>query len=126
MIVPSQAIKIVIATNIAESSITIDDVVFVIDSGKHKEKTYDEENKIACLLPSWVSQASAHQRRGRAGRVQAGRCWHLFPRAKIDDLAEYQLPEIVRTPLEQVSVGVRVVLSETPLEQVHASLLRHV
>lgn len=53
--------KVVIATNIAESSITIDDVVFVIDSGKHKEKTYDAENRIACLMPNWVSRASAHQ-----------------------------------------------------------------
>ena len=71
--------KIVIATNIAESSITIDDVVYVIDCGKHKEKTYDEEANLACLLPTWVSKASAKQRRGRAGRVQAGKCWHLFP-----------------------------------------------
>ena len=78
--------QVVIATNIAESSITIDDVVFVIDTGKHKEKTYDAENKIACLLPSWVSRASAHQRRGRAGRVQAGYCWHLYPSMQHDEL----------------------------------------
>jgi hypothetical protein len=99
--------KIVIATNIAESSITIDDIVFVVDGGKHKEKTYDAENDIACLLPAWVSAASAHQRRGRAGRVQAGRAWHLFPRRKLAELDKYQQPEIVRTPLTQLCLQVR-------------------
>jgi hypothetical protein len=53
--------KIVLATNIAETSITIDDVVYVIDCGKAKETSYDALNKLACLLPSWVSKASAHQ-----------------------------------------------------------------
>ena len=104
---PTGLRKVVIATNIAESSITIDDVVFVIDSGKHKEKSYDAENKIACLLPSWVSKASAHQRRGRAGRVQAGYCWHLYSKMKERELEEYQQPEIVRTPLEQLCLQVR-------------------
>jgi len=51
----------VLATNIAESSITIDDVVYVIDWGKAKETSYDALNKLACLLPSWISKASAHQ-----------------------------------------------------------------
>lgn len=49
------------ATNIAESSITIDDVVYVVDGGKSKETSYDALNKLACLLPSWISKASAHQ-----------------------------------------------------------------
>lgn len=53
--------KIVLATNIAESSITIDDVVYVIDCGKAKETSYDALNKLACLLPSWISKASARQ-----------------------------------------------------------------
>lgn len=53
--------KVVLATNIAESSITIDDVVYVIDCGKAKETSYDALNKLACLLPSWISKASAHQ-----------------------------------------------------------------
>lgn len=53
--------KIVLATNIAETSITIDDVVYVIDCGKAKETSYDALNKLACLTPAWVSKASAHQ-----------------------------------------------------------------
>ena len=104
---PAGVRKIVVATNIAESSITIDDVVYVVDGGKHKEKSYDAENKIACLLPTWVSRASARQRRGRAGRVRAGKCWHLFPKARLATLEAYQSPEIVRTPLEQLCLQVR-------------------
>ncbi|KAB1201160.1 ATP-dependent RNA helicase DHX36 [Morella rubra] len=72
--------KIVLATNIAESSITIDDVVYVIDCGKAKETSYDALNKLACLLPSWISKASAHQ---------------------------YQLPEILRTPLQELCLHIK-------------------
>ena len=50
-----------LATNIAETSITIDDVVYVIDCGKAKETSYDALNKLACLTPAWISKASAHQ-----------------------------------------------------------------
>lgn len=53
--------KIVLATNMAETSITINDVVFVIDSGKAKETSYDALNNTPCLLPSWISKASARQ-----------------------------------------------------------------
>ena len=70
--------KIVIATNIAETSITIDDVIFVIDAGRVKENRYDHERRMAMLVETWVSRASAKQRRGRAGRVQPGICFHLF------------------------------------------------
>ena len=104
---PSGMRKIVIATNIAESSITIDDVVYVIDTCKHKAKTYDAEKNVACLLPAWVSRASAIQRRGRAGRVQPGKAWHLLPRSRMEDLEEYELPEMLRTPLEQLCLQTR-------------------
>lgn len=61
---------------------------YVVDSGRHKEKTYDEEANLACLLPAWVSQASAHQRRGRAGRVRDGQCYHLFPHRQLESMHE--------------------------------------
>ncbi|RVW27008.1 DExH-box ATP-dependent RNA helicase DExH1 [Vitis vinifera] len=80
--------KIVLATNIAESSITIDDVVYVIDCGKAKETSYDALNKLACLLPSWISKASAHQRRGRAGRVRPGVFELLKTIGALDDMEE--------------------------------------
>ncbi|KAK1563118.1 hypothetical protein Q3G72_022613 [Acer saccharum] len=104
---PQNKRKIVLATNIAESSITIDDVVYVIDCGKAKENSYDALNKLACLLPSWISKASAHQRRGRAGRVQPGVCYKLYPRIIHDAMLQYQLPEILRTPLQELCLHIK-------------------
>ncbi|CAI9097589.1 OLC1v1034058C1 [Oldenlandia corymbosa var. corymbosa] len=104
---PPNMRKIVLATNIAESSITIDDVVYVIDCGKAKENSYDALNKLASLLPSWISKASAHQRRGRAGRVQPGVCYRLYPKIIYDAMPQYQLPEILRTPLQELCLHIK-------------------
>ncbi|KAK1298092.1 putative pre-mRNA-splicing factor ATP-dependent RNA helicase [Acorus calamus] len=99
--------KIVLATNLAETSITINDVVFVVDCGKAKETSYDALNNTPCLLPSWISKASARQRRGRAGRVQAGECYHLYPRCVYDAFSDYQLPELLRTPLQSLCLQIK-------------------
>ncbi|KAM7472667.1 hypothetical protein LguiA_010850 [Lonicera macranthoides] len=104
---PPNVRKIVLATNMAEASITINDVVFVVDCGKAKETTYDALNNTPCLLPSWISQASARQRRGRAGRVQPGECYHLYPRCVYEAFAEYQLPELLRTPLNSLCLQIK-------------------
>ncbi|KAI8028177.1 DExH-box ATP-dependent RNA helicase DExH3 [Camellia lanceoleosa] len=104
---PPNVRKIVLATNMAEASITINDVVFVIDCGKAKETTYDALNNTPCLLPSWISQASARQRRGRAGRVQPGECFHLYPQCVYEAFAEYQLPELLRTPLNSLCLQIK-------------------
>lgn len=78
--------KIVIATNIAETGITIPDVTCVIDSGKHKEMRFDEKQQLSRLVETFVSRANAKQRRGRAGRVQEGLCFHLFTKDRHDNL----------------------------------------
>uniref|UniRef100_A0A2P2KUU9 RNA helicase n=5 Tax=Rhizophora mucronata TaxID=61149 RepID=A0A2P2KUU9_RHIMU len=104
---PPNVRKIVLATNMAEASITINDVVFVVDCGKAKETTYDALNNTPCLLPSWISQASAQQRRGRAGRVQPGECYHLYPRCIYEAFSEYQLPELLRTPLNSLCLQIK-------------------
>ncbi|KAH9716144.1 RNA helicase [Citrus sinensis] len=104
---PPNIRKIVLATNMAEASITINDIVFVVDCGKAKETTYDALNNTPCLLPSWISQASARQRRGRAGRVQPGQCYHLYPRCVYEAFAEYQLPELLRTPLNSLCLQIK-------------------
>ncbi|CAA6658489.1 unnamed protein product [Spirodela intermedia] len=93
--------KIVLATNMAEASITINDIVFVVDCGKAKETTYDALNNTPCLLPSWISE------RGRAGRVQPGECYHLYPRCVYEAFAEYQLPELLRTPLNSLCLQIK-------------------
>ncbi|KAL7083842.1 hypothetical protein ACP275_14G186900 [Erythranthe tilingii] len=104
---PPNVRKIILATNMAEASITINDVVFVVDCGKAKETTYDALNNTPCLLPSWISQASARQRRGRAGRVQPGECYHLYPQCVYEAFAEYQLPELLRTPLNSLCLQIK-------------------
>uniref|UniRef100_A0A8C6YKZ0 RNA helicase n=1 Tax=Nothoprocta perdicaria TaxID=30464 RepID=A0A8C6YKZ0_NOTPE len=100
--------KIVIATNIAETSITIDDVVFVIDGGKIKETHFDTQNNISTMAAEWVSQANAKQRKGRAGRVQPGHCYHLYNGLRASLLDDYQLPEILRTPLEELCLQIKI------------------
>uniref|UniRef100_A0A8C5T3P8 ATP-dependent DNA/RNA helicase DHX36 n=1 Tax=Malurus cyaneus samueli TaxID=2593467 RepID=A0A8C5T3P8_9PASS len=100
--------KIVIATNIAETSITIDDVVFVIDGGKIKETHFDTQNNISTMTAEWVSKANAKQRRGRAGRVQPGHCYHLYNGLRASLLDDYQLPEILRTPLEELCLQIKI------------------
>lgn len=99
--------KIVLATNMAETSITINDVVFVVDCGKAKETSYDALNNTPCLLPTWISKASVRQRKGRAGRVQPGECYHLYPRCVHDAFADYQLPELLRTPLQSLCLQIK-------------------
>jgi len=102
--------KIVLATNIAETSITIDDVVYVVNPGKIKLTDYDSERNLATLETRWVSRANAHQRRGRAGRVQPGVCYHLYTRYHESILTEAQKPEIMRMRLESVCMDVKVSL----------------
>uniref|UniRef100_A0A8C5F862 RNA helicase n=1 Tax=Gadus morhua TaxID=8049 RepID=A0A8C5F862_GADMO len=100
--------KIVIATNIAETSITIDDVVYVIDGGKIKETHFDTQNNISTMAAEWVSLANAKQRKGRAGRVRPGKCYHLYNKLRASLLDAYQLPEIMRTPLEELCLQIKI------------------
>ena len=97
--VPAGFRKLVLATNIAETSVTIEDVVHVVDAGKLKETGYDIGTGMPTLLEAWVSKASAQQRRGRAGRVRPGVCWRLYSRATHAGFAAFALPEIQRVPL---------------------------
>lgn len=106
---PKDVTKVIISTNIAETSVTIDDVVYVIDSGKMKEKRYDASRSMESLEDSWVSRANALQRQGRAGRVASGVCFHLFTSHCFEhQLAEQQLPEIQRVPLEQLCLRIKI------------------
>ncbi|KAJ3022122.1 hypothetical protein HKX48_006951 [Thoreauomyces humboldtii] len=103
--VGSDTRKVVVATNIAETSITIDDVVFVIDSGKVKENTFN--GTVLTLAETWASQSSCQQRRGRAGRVRAGQCYKLFSkRFSQTKMAADAVPEMLRIPLEQLCLQV--------------------
>uniref|UniRef100_A0A8D0AIG6 Putative ATP-dependent RNA helicase DHX57 n=1 Tax=Sander lucioperca TaxID=283035 RepID=A0A8D0AIG6_SANLU len=123
---PEGVTKIIISTNIAETSVTIDDVVYVIDSGKMKEKRYDATKSMESLEDSWVSRANALQRKGRAGRVASGVCFHLFTSHCFQhQLAEQQLPEIQRVPLEQLCLRIKIldVFADRTLESVFSRLI---
>ncbi|KAM8967200.1 ATP-dependent RNA helicase DHX30 [Pelodytes ibericus] len=104
--------KIVLATNIAETSVTIDDIVHVVDSGMQKELRYDLKTKVSCLETSWVSLSNVTQRRGRAGRCQPGFSYHLFTRQQHQALPIFQQPEILRTPLENLVLQAKIHVPE--------------
>lgn len=101
--------KIVIATNIAETGITIPDITAVIDAGKEKMMRFDERRQLSRLVESFISRANAKQRRGRAGRVQNGICFHLFTKHRHDKLlAEQQTPELLRLSLQDLVLRVKI------------------
>ncbi|CAI5532993.1 unnamed protein product, partial [Closterium sp. Naga37s-1] len=104
---PPGITKVILATNMAETSITINDVALVIDTGKAKETSYDAVNNVPCLLPQWVSKASVKQRRGRAGRVRPGVCFHLYPRPLFAALPDYGQPELLRAPLHSLCLQIK-------------------
>ena len=100
---PPGARKVVLATNIAETSITIDGVVYVIDTGFCKQKSYNPRNGLESLVVTPVSQASAQQRAGRAGRVAPGKCFRLYTSwAYAHELDAQTVPEVQRTNLGSV------------------------
>ncbi|KAG5596422.1 hypothetical protein H5410_037654 [Solanum commersonii] len=109
--------KIVLSTNIAETAITIDDVVYVIDSGRMKEKSYDPYNNVSTLQSSWVSKASAKQREGRAGRCQPGICYHLYSKLRAASLPDFQVPEIKRIPIEELCLQVKLLNPDCKIEE---------
>ncbi|ODH40223.1 hypothetical protein ACO22_01676 [Paracoccidioides brasiliensis] len=101
--------KIVIATNIAETGITIPDITAVIDTGKNKVMRFNEKSQLSKLVESFISRANAKQRRGRAGRVQSGLCFHLFTKYRHDRLlAEQQTPEMLRLSLQELVLWVKI------------------
>ncbi|XP_046559065.1 3'-5' RNA helicase YTHDC2-like [Haliotis rubra] len=105
---PQGVRKIILSTNIAETSVTVNDVVFVIDSGKVKEKSFDALSSCSMLKSNWVSKASCLQRKGRAGRCRPGVCYHMFSRIRYSSMQEYQQPEILRYPLQELCLNTKL------------------
>eukprot|EP00466_Bigelowiella_natans_P015729 jgi/Bigna1/67684/fgenesh1_pg.4_\ len=94
--------KVVLATNIAETSVTIHGIVYVIDAGVVKVRQNHPKTGIESLVVVPISKAEAWQRSGRAGRVQPGTCYRLFMEATFKDLRETRVPEVLRTSLASV------------------------
>ena len=100
---PAHGRKIVVSTNIAETSLTIDGIVYVVDPGFSKQKVYNPRARVESLLVSPISRASAQQRAGRAGRTQPGKCFRLYTEhAFVHDLVPQTYPEILRSNLASV------------------------
>lgn len=92
--------KVIVSTNIAETSLTIDGIVYVVDPGFSKQKLYNPRIRVESLLVSPISKASAQQRAGRAGRTKPGKCYRLYTeQAFKDELIEQTYPEILRSNL---------------------------
>lgn len=106
---PPGARKVILATNIAETSLTIPGIKYVVDCGLAKVKTYFPRSGLDTLVTSPVSKASARQRMGRAGRESAGICFRLFPEDAFFDLQEDSVPEILRTNLSGVVLQLKAI-----------------
>ena len=115
--VPPGCRKIILATNIAETSVTIPDVQYVVDTGKLREKRYDQLTRITKLQCTWVSKSNAKQRAGRAGRVQNGHYYGLFTESRKEALRAVGLPEILRSDLQKVCLDVKAQKFKAPVRE---------
>ncbi|KAG8348069.1 DEAD DEAH box helicase Helicase conserved C terminal domain [Trypanosoma vivax] len=96
---PGNVRKIIFATNVAETSLTIDGIVYVVDCGYHKQSLYNAEARVDYLLPSLISKASAEQRKGRAGRTRPGKCFRMFTMQEFASFPPQTHPEVMRTSM---------------------------
>jgi ATP-dependent RNA helicase DHX36 len=115
--VPQGCRKIILATNIAETSITIPDVQYVVDTGKLREKQYDQLRRITKLQCTWISKSNSKQRAGRAGRVQDGNYYALFSRTRHNSLRAIGLPEILRSDLQEICLDIKAQAFKSPIRE---------
>ncbi|XP_034548008.1 probable ATP-dependent RNA helicase DHX37 [Notolabrus celidotus] len=92
----------VVATNVAETSLTIPGIKYVVDCGRVKKRFYDRVTGVSSFRVSWTSQASANQRAGRAGRTEPGHCYRLYSSAVFGDFSLFSEAEITRRPVEDL------------------------
>ncbi|PPJ60520.1 hypothetical protein CBER1_03191 [Cercospora berteroae] len=99
--------KIILTTNIAETSVTVPDVKFVVDTGKLREKRYDQVKRISALETVWESNSNARQRAGRAGRVSDGNYYALYSKKRRETMPASGLPELLRSDLQETCLSIK-------------------
>uniref|UniRef100_W5KFF5 Activating signal cointegrator 1 complex subunit 3 n=1 Tax=Astyanax mexicanus TaxID=7994 RepID=W5KFF5_ASTMX len=99
---PPGARLCVVATNVAETSLTIPGVKYVVDCGRVKKRFYDRVTGVSSFKVTWISQASANQRAGRAGRTESGHCYRLYSSAVFGDFSLFSEAEITRRPVDDL------------------------
>ncbi|XP_045467046.1 probable ATP-dependent RNA helicase kurz [Harmonia axyridis] len=105
---PSGCRVCVISTNVAETSLTIPGIKYVVDTGKTKAKLYDKVTGVSTFRICWTSKASADQRAGRAGRTGPGHCYRLYSSAVFNDtFVDFEEPEIKKVPLDDLVLRMR-------------------
>ena len=98
----------IVATNVAETSLTIPGIRYVVDCGRSKERKFNRENGVQSFEVDWISKASADQRAGRAGRTGPGHCYRLFSSAVYEEFfPQFSVPEILRMPFESIVLNMK-------------------
>ena len=115
--VPPDCRKVILATNIAETSITIPDVQYVVDTGKQRENQYDPTSRITQLKCCWISKSNSKQRAGRAGRVQNGSYYALFTESRYRGLRAVGLPELLRSDLQETCLDIKHQAFKIPIRE---------
>ncbi|KAJ9098676.1 hypothetical protein QFC21_004324 [Naganishia friedmannii] len=105
---PEGSRLVIVATNVAETSLTIPGIKYVVDAGRVKERQYDANTGVQSFQVAWVSKASAAQRAGRAGRTGPGHCYRLYSSAMFENHFEaFSKPEILRMPIEGIMLTMK-------------------
>lgn len=115
--VPVGCRKIVLSTNIAETSVTIPDVQYVVDTGKCREKQYDQMRRMTQLQCTWISKSNVKQRAGRAGRVQNGNYYALYTKSRYESMKAVGLAELLRSELLEICLDVKAQRFQTPVRE---------
>ena len=115
---PEGARPIILATNVAETSLTIPGIRYVFDTGRSKERKYNLDSGVQSFEIDYISKASAAQRAGRAGRTGPGHCWRLYSSAVYEQFfPEHTLPEILRAPAENIVLQLKSFAYAKPVIQ---------
>lgn len=113
--IPEGCRRVILSTNIAETSVTIPDVRFVVDTGKSREKHYEQTRRITQLQTRWISKSNAKQRAGRAGRVQNGVYYALYTESRRESMRAVALPELLRSDLQETCLDIKAQAFKMPV-----------